>query len=133
MDKRRYSIIFFFPVSKAIFQQRLVRPNLIGQHLTAEPALLRLLLILRPFRKAKLCKQLLCGDEMLILLPHCNYSSFSLPSTVTVITCHGINLPLCCNAVFAAYSNPPQQGTSMRTTVTLLMSLLRIMSVSFSE
>ena len=133
MDKRRYSILFFFPVSKAIFQHGLVRQNLIGQHLTAEPALLRLLLILRPFRKAKLCKQLLCGDEILILLPYCNYSSFSLPSTVTVITCHGINLPLCCNAVFAAYSNPPQQGTSMHTTVTLLMSLLRIISVSFSE
>ena len=46
----------------------MVRPNLIGQHLTAEPALLRLLLILRPFRKAKLCKQLLSRNEMLFLI-----------------------------------------------------------------
>ena len=42
-----------------------------------------------------------------------------LPSVEMVTTCHGINFPLCCNAVFAACSSPPQQGTSMRTMVTL--------------
>ena len=64
---------------------------------------------------------------------YCNHSSLSLPSTVTVTTCQGMNLPLCWSAFFAAVSNPPQQGTSMRTMVTLLMSLSRIISVSFSE
>ena len=56
-----------------------------------------------------------------------------LPSVEMVTTCHGINFPLCCNAVFAACSSPPQQGTSIRTMVTLWMSLLRMISVSFSE
>ena len=60
------------------------------------------------------------------------YSSISRPSTVTVTTCHGMNFPLCWSAFFAASSSPPQQGTSIRTTVTLLMSLLRMISVSFS-
>ena len=55
-----------------------------------------------------------------------------LPSVEMVTTCHGINFPLCCNAVFAACSSPPQQGTSIRTMVTLWMSLLRMISVSFS-
>lgn len=56
-----------------------------------------------------------------------------LPSVEIVTTCHGINFPLFCNAVFAACSKPPQHGTSILTTVTLLMSFLRIISVSFSE
>ena len=55
-----------------------------------------------------------------------------LPSVEMVTTCHGINFPLCCNAAFAACSSPPQQGTSIRTMVTLWMSLLRMISVSFS-
>lgn len=38
-----------------------------------------------------------------------------------VTTLHGINLPLVCNAFFTAYSIPPQHGTSIRTTVTLLI------------
>ena len=41
------------------------------------------------------------------------------PSMEIVTTCHGINLPLFFRAVTAACSSPPQQGTSMRTTVTL--------------
>ena len=41
-----------------------------------------------------------------------------------------MNFPLCWSAVFAAISSPPQQGTSMRTTVTLLMSFSRIISVA---
>mgnify|MGYP004647955751 FL=1 len=59
-------------------------------------------------------------------------SSFSRPSTVTVTTCHGINFPLCWSAFFAASSSPPQHGTSIRTTVTLLMLFSRMISVSFS-
>ena len=55
-----------------------------------------------------------------------------VPSVEMVTTCHGINFPLCCRAVFAACSSPPQQGTSMRTTVTLFMSLFPMISVSFS-
>ena len=35
-------------------------------------------------------------------------------------------------AFFAAISKPPQQGTSMRTMVTSLISLFRMISVSFS-
>ena len=72
----------------------------------------------------------------IILLLSCSpvfYSSTSRPSTVTVTTCHGMNFPLCWSAFFAASSSPPQQGTSMRTTVTLLMLFSRMISVSFSE
>ena len=65
-------------------------------------------------------------------LSHTFYSSFSLPSSVTVTTCHGMNFPLFFRAVTAARSNPPQQGTSMRTTVTLLTSFSLMISVSFS-
>ena len=42
-----------------------------------------------------------------------------LPSVEIVTTCHGMNFPLCCKAVFAACSSPPQQGTSIRTTMML--------------
>ena len=55
-----------------------------------------------------------------------------LPSREMVTTCQGMNLPLACSAFCAARCNPPQQGTSMRTMVTLLMSLSRMMAVSFS-
>ena len=55
-----------------------------------------------------------------------------LPSIEIVTTCHGINFPLFFKAVTAACSNPPQQGTSIRTIVTLLISLAAIISVSFS-
>ena len=44
-----------------------------------------------------------------------------------------MNFPLCWSAFFAAISSPQQQGTYMRTTVTLLMSFSRMISVSFSE
>ena len=49
-----------------------------------------------------------------------------------VTTCQGMNLPLSRRAFFTASSMPPQQGTSMRTTVTLFRSLRRRISVSFS-
>ena len=42
-------------------------------------------------------------------------------------------LPALLEGLFAAISSPPQQGTYMRTTVTLLMSFSRMISVSFSE
>ena len=44
----------------------------------------------------------------------------------------GINFPLAFRASFTAYSRPPQQGTSMRITVTLRISFSRIIAVSFS-
>ena len=40
--------------------------------------------------------------------------------------------PLAFIARFAAFSIPPQQGTSIRTTVTLLMSFFAMISVSLS-
>ena len=60
------------------------------------------------------------------------YSPCSVPSVFTVTTCQGINFPLACRARFAAFSMPPQQGTSMRTTVTLFISFSERMAVSFS-
>ena len=39
-----------------------------------------------------------------------------------VMTCWGIILPLWCSAVRTAFSSPPQQGTCIRTTVTLRIS-----------
>ena len=53
------------------------------------------------------------------------------PSVVMVTTCQGRNFPLAWMARFTASSIPPQQGTSMRTMVTLLMELLAMISVSF--
>ena len=58
-------------------------------------------------------------------------SSKIFPSTEIVTTFHGTNLPLACSAVLAACSSPPQQGTSMRTTVTLWILFVRKISVSF--
>ena len=56
-----------------------------------------------------------------------------LPSREIVTTCQGMNLPLPLRAVSAARCSPPQQGTSMRTMVTLLTSLSRMIAVSFSD
>ena len=55
-----------------------------------------------------------------------------LPSVEIVTTCQGMNFPLACSARLTALSMPPQQGTSMRTTLTLLTSLRAMMAVSFS-
>ena len=54
------------------------------------------------------------------------------PSLEMVTTCQGIILPLAWSAFYTASSMPPQQGTSMRTTVTLFTSLRIRISVSFS-
>lgn len=54
------------------------------------------------------------------------------PSVEMVTTCQGMNFPLFFSAVTAARSMPPQQGTSMRTTVRALMSFRVRISVSFS-
>ena len=54
------------------------------------------------------------------------------PSVDRVITWKGMALPLCSRAVAAARWMPPQQGTSMRTTVRLRMSLRRRISVSLA-
>lgn len=58
--------------------------------------------------------------------------SSTRPSVDSVTTCQGRNLPLFFSAVTAACSIPPQQGTSMRTTVRLLIRFWRRISVSFS-
>ena len=55
------------------------------------------------------------------------------PSIENVTTCHGMNLPLFFNAVIAACSSPPQHGTSMRSTVTLLISFPAMISVSLAS
>ena len=64
-------------------------------------------------------------------VPH--LQSRILPSQEIVTTCQGLNLPLALRAFSAAFCSPPQQGTSIRTMVTLLISLSRMMAVSFSE
>ena len=56
-----------------------------------------------------------------------------LPSVETITTSHGISFPLFSSAFFTACSIPPQQGTSIRTTVMLRMSLCFRISVSLSE
>lgn len=61
-----------------------------------------------------------------------SYSSMIWPSVERVTMCQGIILPLFCSARTAALARPPQQGTSMRATVTLLMSFSRRMAVSLS-
>ena len=56
-----------------------------------------------------------------------------IPSVEMVTTCKGIHLPLACSACLTACSMPPQQGTSMRTIVTLWMLLPAMICVSLSE
>ena len=70
--------------------------------------------------------------RLLVGLRACYRSSRILPSVERVTTRQGRNLPLFCRAVTAARWMPPQQGTSMRTTVRLLMSFWDRMAVSFS-
>ena len=60
-----------------------------------------------------------------------NYSRI-LPSVEIVTTCQGMNFPLFFSAVTAACSIPPQQGTSMRTTVSDRISFSRMICSSFS-
>ena len=66
------------------------------------------------------------ADELSALVLHVSFVVYerSLPSVEIVTTCHGINLPLSCNALFTAFSIPPQQGTSILTILTLLILLL---------
>jgi hypothetical protein len=61
-----------------------------------------------------------------------NFQSKILPSVEIVTTCQGMNFPLAISAAFAARSSPAQQGTSIRTIVTLFISLFFIIAVSFS-
>ena len=56
----------------------------------------------------------------------------TVPSMWTVHTCQGRSRPHCYRARRAAISSPPQQGTSIRSTVTERMLLLRRISASFS-
>ena len=62
-----------------------------------------------------------------------NLYSTNSPLVPTTTTCQGTILPLCTSAFFTAFSIPPQHGTSILTTFTLLMSLFLKISVSFSE
>lgn len=55
-----------------------------------------------------------------------------LPASLLNNLQNGINFSLFFKAVTAARSNPPQQGTSIRSTVTLLMLFSAIIRVSFS-
>ena len=63
---------------------------------------------------------------------HFFFQDMILPSTDSVTTCHGRNFPLCCKASLTARSSPPQQGTSIRMTVTSAISFSRRMAVNFS-
>ena len=54
------------------------------------------------------------------------------PSADIVMTCHGITFPLAASALFTAFSIPPQQGTSIRATVILLISFFNKIPASFS-
>ena len=54
-----------------------------------------------------------------------------LPSAVNVTTRMGMSFPLAATACRAAYSSPPQHGTSMRVSVTLRTSFSVRMAVSF--
>ena len=61
-----------------------------------------------------------------------SHPSSIFPSMETVTTCHGMNFPLARRADFAACSKPPQQGTSIRTTVSERISFSERIAVSFS-
>ena len=56
-----------------------------------------------------------------------------LPSAVNVTTRMGMSFPLATTACRAAYSSPPQHGTSMRVSVTLRTSFSVRIAVSFSS
>ena len=77
-------------------------------------------------------KSLCLAAEGFFLLFQQRSPSRIRPSVAMVTTFQGISLPLSSKARFTAFSSPPQQGTSIRTTVTLRMSLLRRIWPSFS-
>ena len=56
----------------------------------------------------------------------------SVPSMFTTCTVRGMSFPLRSSAALTAYSSPPQQGTSIRSSVTERMSLLCSTAASFS-
>ena len=60
------------------------------------------------------------------------YAPICVPSGEMVMICKGMSLPLCASAFCTAKGRPPQQGTVIRTTVMLLMSLQEKIWVSFS-
>ena len=72
------------------------------------------------------------AKEGLLRLQGLPHPSSIFPSMETVTTCHGMNFPLARRADFAACSKPPQQGTSIRTTVSERMSFSERIAVSFS-
>ncbi len=56
----------------------------------------------------------------------------SVPSMFTTCTVRGMSFPLRSSAALTACSSPPQQGTSIRSSVTERMSLLCSTAASFS-
>ena len=68
----------------------------------------------------------------MICVLFCVFYSASVPSILTTCTVRGMSLPQAASAVFTACSSPPQQGTSIRSSVTERMSFSRSMAVSFS-
>lgn len=61
-----------------------------------------------------------------------SYCWMMLPSVSTMVMFHGIIFPQFLSASIAACAMPPQHGTDMRTTDTLLISFCFRISVSFS-
>ena len=104
------------------------------QHQDIPPALPNRLRLLFPHRPSRILQ----GMFLRIIRIQCSFhlrntfQSRILPSLEIVTTCHDRNLPLFWRAVSAALCRPPQHGTSMRTIVTLFISLFLIISVSFS-
>ena len=60
------------------------------------------------------------------------FYAFRLPSVERITTSQGISAPLAVNARCTACTSPPQQGTSIRTTVMLRMEQVAKISVNFS-
>ena len=82
-------------------------------------------------KEIKAWMEFLKGSD-LPLFVFCYLFSRIRPSMPMVTTCQGMNRPLAFRAWVAACSRPPQQGTSMRTMVRLLIEFWRRIWVSFS-
>ena len=108
-----------------------ISPSVMIVHVSAEATAGSSMALARPISAPvnSFCKRTVTSFFSAIMYPA---QSRIFPSMLIVTTCHGMNFPLACSAFFAAISRPPQHGTSIRTMVTLWMSLFRMISVSFS-
>ena len=123
----------FLPARTDILRER-------GRFVKAFPPLAICLFPMAPYRVEVLTRIRRGGQGTAGGRPHrppsCKVSAYSSsirPSTDRVTTCQGSSLPQAERAFFRAFSIPPQQGTSIRTSFTDLMSLTFKISVSFSE